>query len=278
MKKAVFLSPILLILAILSGCNLPLGSSGQSISQEDLIALYVAQTQQAKHSNTGGNNGDGVSLIEQPPTLTLMPTITLTPTLEVTMVSVSVDTNCRTGPGKVYDYIGALLVGEHAEVVGQSMDGIYWIIKNPDQNGECWLWGQYATIIGQTTNIKKFTPPPTPTPTFNWEGSWTIYESTSDNPSPEASLSPLVVTVDGKVFSGYIDLGGQSNVITLTGTISDDYLSVSGTWSPSGPVHTFTFYALGTNQFQGNGDNGNEVWGWCGSRGGAGVPSPCFHP
>ena len=50
------------------------------------------------------------------PTITASPTITLTSTLEAPMVSVSVNTNCRTGPDKIYDNIGALLVGEQAEV------------------------------------------------------------------------------------------------------------------------------------------------------------------
>jgi uncharacterized protein YraI len=36
------------------------------------------------------------------------------------MLSVSVNSNCRSGPGLLYPYLGALLVGEVAEIVGQS--------------------------------------------------------------------------------------------------------------------------------------------------------------
>jgi len=81
------------------------------------------------------------------------------------MATVSVNTNCRTGPGVVYDLIGALLVGEQAVVVGKYTAGNYWIINNPDSSGTCWLWGQYATVTGNTAGLPEYTPPPTPTPT-----------------------------------------------------------------------------------------------------------------
>ena len=99
-----------------------------------------------------------------PPTITLTPTIALTATPSVPMASVSENTNCRTGPGKVYDYIGALTKGERAEIVGKNTSSDYWIIKNPDANGTCWLWGYYATVVGNTANLQEYIVPPTPTP------------------------------------------------------------------------------------------------------------------
>jgi len=86
----------------------------------------------------------------EPPTLT--PTQTFTATLSVTFtplvpqISVSVPTNCRKGPGKIYDLEGALLVGEIAQVYGRDPTGKYWYIPNPDAKGQfCWVWGEYAT-------------------------------------------------------------------------------------------------------------------------------------
>ena len=76
------------------------------------------------------------------------------------MVSVSYKTNCRTGPGMRYSIIGGLLVGEKAEVVGVSENGEYWVIKNPSRPGECWLWGRYATVVGNTSGLPRLTPPP----------------------------------------------------------------------------------------------------------------------
>ncbi len=101
-----------------------------------------------------------------PPTVTFTPTIALSATPSVPMASVSENTNCRTGPGKVYDYIGAFTVGEKAEVVGKNTASDYWIIKNPDSNGNCWLWGYYATVVGNTDNLQEYAIPPTPTPSI----------------------------------------------------------------------------------------------------------------
>lgn len=61
------------------------------------------------------------TFIPEPPTLTptatLVPTLPFTPTAETPLITVSVDTNCRSGPGKVYDMVGALLVGEVADIL-----------------------------------------------------------------------------------------------------------------------------------------------------------------
>lgn len=100
------------------------------------------------------------------PSITLTPTLTLTATLSVPMVSVSEDTNCRSGPGVIYDYLGALTKGEKAEVVGKNTANNYWVIKNPDYAGTCWLWGRYATVEGDTSRIPEWLVPSTPTPSI----------------------------------------------------------------------------------------------------------------
>jgi hypothetical protein len=139
-----------------------------------------------------------LTLTPEPPTLT--PTETLTPTASLTatlpftatlvftptplvpLVSVSVPTNCRSGPGKVYRLEGALLVGETAEVFARDPTGNYWYIRNPDASNDfCWIWGEYATVTGNISLLPVFTPPPRPTATL------------TPTPSPrfEASYSGL---------------------------------------------------------------------------------------
>ena len=120
-----------------------------------------------------------------PPTPTPEPSITPTPegtdgtpaptqssfspSLSGPAVQVSVDTNCRSGPGKSYTYLGALMVGEEAVIVGKDPSGAYWYITNPDAEGEyCWIWGHYATIAGNTGPLPIYTPGPTPTPDPNF--------------------------------------------------------------------------------------------------------------
>jgi hypothetical protein len=81
------------------------------------------------------------------------------------MISVTVDTNCRVGPGKIYDYLGGFYVGETAEVYGKNPGGDYYYIRLPENPSIfCWVTDQYATIVGNTTLLPVFTPPPTPTP------------------------------------------------------------------------------------------------------------------
>ena len=107
------------------------------------------------------------------PTYTFQPTFTpqftyttqFTPTSSTATVSVSVNTNCRTGPGSAYPIVGALAVGQTAQVVGRSASSDNWIIKLPSSPSvTCWLWGQYATVVGNTVGLPVYTTPPTPTP------------------------------------------------------------------------------------------------------------------
>jgi hypothetical protein len=89
---------------------------------------------------------------------------TATPTgTPVTLISVSVDTNCRIGPGRVYDWLGFLAVGEEVEIVARDPSGYYWYIKNPTADGFCWVAGDYASIVGETQPLPVYTPMPTPT-------------------------------------------------------------------------------------------------------------------
>jgi len=81
------------------------------------------------------------------------------------VVTVSVNTNCRVGPGKAYEIVGALKVNESAEVVGKYPDADYWIIFDPEIGRECWLWGYYAEVSGNTSSLRAYEAPPLPTPT-----------------------------------------------------------------------------------------------------------------
>ena len=95
---------------------------------------------------------------------------TATPTVSSTngtTVTVSIATNCRTGPGQAYPSIYGLPVGVVGKVVGNNPSvSNYWVIEIPNSGGgTCWLWGQYATVTGDTSGLKVFAVPATPTPT-----------------------------------------------------------------------------------------------------------------
>ena len=282
MKKSISQLKILsfCLALVLAACSLPVNSN------EERIALGVAQTSialtQAALDAGSGNQPPPVAEAPQAaesvptPTLTqtLTPTVTLTPTLSAPMVTVSRSTYCRTGPGEPYEIVSTLLENQEAEVLGVSPDGGTWIIRNPDGSGECWLWGYYATVTGPTEGLPVRTPPPTPTPAFDWSGYWDGYMG----PIEDDMVIPsgMTFTVDGS--SVTILLHESVEPVDMTGTISSDGLSISGTWTDPWDDGVFTFYALGTDQFQGRGNEGDGEFKWCGSRGGAGMPDPCYKP
>ena len=163
---------ILAVITILA-CNVPGGVT--PTSPPDFVATITAQAallvqppQDGQPSPQPGINSATPELVTQVVfTETPAPTATiaLTSTPSVTTLTVSADTNCRSGPSKDYDYLGALLINQSAEVVGKNTITGYWIIKNPERGGNCWLWGKYATVTGDTSKLQEFSIPPTPTPT-----------------------------------------------------------------------------------------------------------------
>jgi hypothetical protein len=162
MTRKIFAAVLSLVL--LTACNLPGASniSGPTLDPAAATAAQETQVAGAVASALAAGVTDTLSF-----TLTASETPSLTPTftLEIPRVSVSVDTNCRSGPGTVYDSLGALTVGQTAEVVGKSANADNWIIRLPSNPAiTCWLWAQYATVTGDTSNLPIIQPPPTPTP------------------------------------------------------------------------------------------------------------------
>jgi hypothetical protein len=173
---------IVVILLVAAGlaCSFP-GTTSEGEPPEGDSAAVVATRVAATMAVEGGAEvPEGAALppasSEAPPPLTTTPTVTptitqtptntLTPTPSVPMVSVTLNTNCRFGPGLVYEYLGALLEGETAEIHGINPGGNFWYIENPDNPGEyCWITAAYAVVSGDTSQVPVLTPPPTPTHT-----------------------------------------------------------------------------------------------------------------
>jgi len=154
----------ILLLATLA-CNLQAGNQPavQTPPEPGNVQLSVMQTLTA----VATSNPPQQPIPAFTASASLAPSPGLSPTSTLTLVTVSLDTNCRSGPGKVYDHVGALLAGEQTEVVGWDGIGEYWYVKNPDKpNDFCWLWGQYATVTGNWQSLPQVAPPPAPTLTL----------------------------------------------------------------------------------------------------------------
>lgn len=106
---------------------------------------------------------------EHAPSATSEPPPSSTPVPSNPIISVSQNTNCRSGPGANYPYRGVLLAGDSALVLAQSTVGSYWYIENPDLPGEgCYLWDEYAALDGDPANLPIYTPEPSPVPALDF--------------------------------------------------------------------------------------------------------------
>ena len=111
----------------------------------------------------------------------------------------------------------------------------------------------------------------TPVPDFTWSGNWQVYE-TFDGES--YGPYPMTAAVDGRTFTAVITLD-DGTLLTLDGALSADGLAAAGGYLGQEAEGNFSFFALGSTQFQDSGFRG-EAWGWCGAREGGSPPDPCF--
>ncbi len=215
----------LLLIFILSACNLPAAAEGlQSGEDAGLLLTITAQAlilEQAGRTSTptaADMQSQNIVYVtatpEEPasatPEAVLPPaTVNATPSSNITTVTVSSATNCRTGPGQEYANIYGLPLGQIAEVVGKNTATNYWIIKIPNGNGTCWLWGQYATVTGDTSALPTVAIPPTPTPTITPKPKVTV------TPTPTTALAPAAPS--------------NASAITLTCSSNQSIQDITGT-------------------------------------------------
>lgn len=177
-KSLQLVSLLGIVIFLSSACFFPvrnavqLDPAAQTVAAQTVVAAVV-QTQLAEltinaptpQQTAPATLPEAPTLSPEPTstlTLTLTPEPSLTPTPQKPIIIVSKNTNCRTGNAKNYDYVGALLTGEQAEIIARD-SGNYWYVRLPSGTS-CWLWGEYGTITGETSQLPVFTPPPSPTP------------------------------------------------------------------------------------------------------------------
>lgn len=97
------------------------------------------------------------------PTLWMASTATgtITPTFSAPLLSFQGNTNCREGPGTIFKVVTMIREKQKVEPVG--LQGNYWIVKNPNGEGTCWVAGDYVTPSGSTWILPTMTTPAPPT-------------------------------------------------------------------------------------------------------------------
>jgi hypothetical protein len=136
-----------------------------------------------------------------PPSVTTAATDTVTPTVSPTategppIFTTTVNANCRTGPGTIYDVVRILPTGTTEEIVGKDVSEIWWVVEDGPR---CWISTATGTVNGDTSDVPVFPAPPTPTtaptPTFTITPSPTL-EIFLPPPRTRITLPPLVTTV-----------------------------------------------------------------------------------
>jgi hypothetical protein len=162
------------------------------------------------------------------------------PTSDVPIISASIDTNCRTGPSQVYEAISYLLIGKTSEVVKKYQNGLWWVIKDPNNPSKhCWVWGSTTSVTGNWQQLAEATIPPTPTVNLSIEPIFTALD-----PSSYVGVCPVVlsgqgtITVNGPTTVTYVwerssgpSLGSGSLTFAAAGSqnisFSINYLSTS---------------------------------------------------
>ncbi len=78
------------------------------------------------------------------------------------MLTVREATNCRTGPGEVYEIVFTYVAGTKLEIAGRYEPGNFWLVKSAESpSGLCWMWGEYVDVTGNYGSVPGVTPPPT---------------------------------------------------------------------------------------------------------------------
>jgi hypothetical protein len=170
MKHPALVAFVLLLIASLA-CS---QSAPAPAPDPNALNTSIAQTVVARQTEAVLNNPATATstFTPEPPTLTFTPVLSATPdytaTPSIPLLTVSKDTNCRSGPGAIYERKGVLLAGETTEVYGRDTKTAYWYVRNPDVEGDfCWVWGKYATATGNIFSLMLFTPIPVPLTSFN---------------------------------------------------------------------------------------------------------------
>jgi uncharacterized protein YgiM (DUF1202 family) len=141
---------------------------------ESAIQTGIAQTQQISQLETAAAGGEAT---DTPAAAEETATDSSTSTPSIPLVSVNVDTFCRSGPRVDYKALTTILIGEEVEVKAVYPGGEYAVVQRINGSGSCWLWLRYANQTDFSgynlpiatmppTSTWTYTPSPTYTPTY----------------------------------------------------------------------------------------------------------------
>ncbi len=167
-RKLIVISLALSLL--IAGCTTPAGTP--DIAATIAMDVAIAQTSAAIQTSMAGTEM-GVNPAQPTETPTLNPQSQTTPTSQFTAtpdfasLTLTRDTYCRKGTSSSSPAVSLLTAGQSAEIIALNPTrDSYYVVDPLHSNSQCWVWGQYATVIGDVQILPVFTSMPTATATF----------------------------------------------------------------------------------------------------------------
>ncbi|MCX6065860.1 MAG: hypothetical protein NT121_08910 [Chloroflexi bacterium] len=192
-RFTIYCAGLAILLTTLS-CALPISAPAATPTQERSNISALAATQTALAEKPAPTSQPSPTSQPQVPTETISPTPTLTetPTLPVGVfptetpapasepISAEVmrETNCRTGPGAIYDLVTIFQTGTLLEVAARDLGGGFIVVKNPDQpEVECYILSNNVKLTGDPSILPQYTPLASPTASPNFAASFKKFDT-----------------------------------------------------------------------------------------------------
>lgn len=151
--------------AFLAACNLGVPAP-VSHPDQNAIETAVEQTLQAgavtpfispagPATTVVGSGTPGITPSASP---SVSPTVTRTPSGDKPTLSITGNSNCRTGPGASFKNVTGFTPGAELEIVGRYTPTNFWLVKIPGSTETCWVWGEFATAKGNIESVPETTP------------------------------------------------------------------------------------------------------------------------
>lgn len=200
------------------------------------------------------------------------------------MVTVSRDTNCRSGPGSQYTWRGVFRAGQQTEVLKVYTGGHYVVVVDPSGEGECWLWLGYASPTSfEAYNLPEAVKPPLPvvvqpgptaTPIYTWVGEWNV--RVVDMGSGMIRNGVISFHRSGEVITGTVILAPDNITYELAGSMMPGHVKVAGDFIQA--TNTGGWAATMNNSLVQFSGNINGVFELCGWRNSSQMPNTCYAP
>lgn len=155
-----------MLLILVSGCTTTAAPT-PDLAATIAVNVAVEQTMAALQTQSAVTQ---TAYALQNPTETATPQATatseFTATPEKVTLTLSKDTYCRNGIFAKSPFVALMTAGQTIDVLAVDPNNeAYYVVEPNHTFTYCWLWGEFATVSGDTSTLPIYTPQPLPTPT-----------------------------------------------------------------------------------------------------------------